>query len=326
MRKTVIAIILFLATACGGLKGKAPTIPPIPEVPEIKTNKNFVEKKLPDRPRSIKINLTLSSLEELKVKSGQLVKAGEVLSDRLRERESLLERKKLLEISLEGVSKNILRPTEPLEPPDIPKLPKANFSKEKAAIQKAQLLLEERAQIVNRQEQLIFSLQNFQVDKDAIAHEKAKLRAARIEYLKSKTNLELAFSYLDFAQSNREYEKYKHGLEHQKRVLEIQRQRSQHEMAMLRYTEQVKEQQFRKASINTQLAAIEEKIISLTAVVSPFNGKIRKITYESQNNNFILAVATLDVASESPDGPTTLRKPFFGLSETTIGASNGKLW
>ncbi|WP_339379531.1 hypothetical protein [Okeania hirsuta] len=49
----------------------------------------------------MKINLTLSNPYNLKIKSGQTVQAGEILSDRVEERRSLLEKKKLLEISIQ---------------------------------------------------------------------------------------------------------------------------------------------------------------------------------------------------------------------------------
>ena len=52
-------------------------------------------------PRNIKISLTLSSPQDLKVKQGDEVVKGQVLSDRTTERTRLLARKKQLELSLE---------------------------------------------------------------------------------------------------------------------------------------------------------------------------------------------------------------------------------
>ncbi|MGB3514284.1 MAG: hypothetical protein WBA93_34750 [Microcoleaceae cyanobacterium] len=77
--------------------------------------------------------MTLSNPDDLKVKS-ELVKAGEVLSDRVTERRSLLEKKKLLQLSLQEVSREIPPPPPPLELPNMPKLPAADFSKEETAI------------------------------------------------------------------------------------------------------------------------------------------------------------------------------------------------
>ncbi len=55
-------------------------------------------------PRNIKISLTLSSRQDLKVKQGDKVVEGQVLSDRTTERSRLLARKKQLELSLEKLN------------------------------------------------------------------------------------------------------------------------------------------------------------------------------------------------------------------------------
>ena len=73
-------------------------------------------------------------------------------------------------------------------------------------------------------------------------------------------------------------------------LLELQRQELSYQEANSKYIENLRQQEFRKASINTQIATVEEKLGSLVAVTSPFDGKIRKINYESQNNNYILVI------------------------------------
>jgi hypothetical protein len=251
MRQLIIAAALTLITACTGIT-KKPIPVPIPSAAPIpKAENQIVKKKVNDIPRSLKINMTLSNPDDLKVKSGQLVKAGEVLSDRVGERRSLLERKKLLEISLEEVGRIIPAPTKPLQLPGMPELPKADFTKEEVAIEKAKLSLDEKAQIVTQQEELIFSLQNSQVNNDVILHEEAKLNIAKLNYLKSKVDLDSALAQLSSVKADRKYQEYRHNLEYQNRLLELQRQQNNYELANSRYIEHVKEQEFRKASLNT---------------------------------------------------------------------------
>ncbi len=62
----------------------------------IQNPKSFIQNRLP---RNIKISLTLSSPQDLKVKQGDEVVKGQVLSDRTSERSRLLARKKQLELS-----------------------------------------------------------------------------------------------------------------------------------------------------------------------------------------------------------------------------------
>ena len=71
MRQLIIATALTLITACTGITNK-PTPAPSP-IPIPKADREFVEKKSTDIPRSLKINMTLSNPDDLKVKSGQLV-------------------------------------------------------------------------------------------------------------------------------------------------------------------------------------------------------------------------------------------------------------
>ncbi|MGB3511462.1 MAG: hypothetical protein WBA93_19940, partial [Microcoleaceae cyanobacterium] len=139
-----------------------------------------------------------------------------------------------------------------------------------------------------------------------------------------KVDLDSALAQLNSVKADRKYEEYRHNLEYQKRLLELQRQQNNYELANSRYIEQLKEQEFRKASINTQLATIDEKLTTLIAVVAPFTGTIRKISYESQNNNFIMAVATLDTTSQSTNKPASLPQSFSRMPAAFVGISNGK--
>ncbi|PSB07707.1 hypothetical protein C7B62_18995, partial [Pleurocapsa sp. CCALA 161] len=68
-------------------------LPPLPEISE--TRKNRLE------PSNIKIELTLSNPQDLKVKPGDRVSAGQTLSNRASERNRLQAKKKQLQLSLE---------------------------------------------------------------------------------------------------------------------------------------------------------------------------------------------------------------------------------
>ena len=330
MRRFLIAITLSLITSCH--LSEIPSddsvkISPIPEIPTPEVTEN-VEKKIDGIPRTLKINMTLTSPDDLKIKPGDLVKAGQTLSDRVSEKRSLLEKKKLLEISLEEVSRKIPEPLKPLSLPNMPKLPEANFSKEEAVIKKAEMSLFEKGEIVKKQKELIAALETLEkgeIERDAIMHEQGKLAILELKYLQSKVNLDSALASLNSAKADRKYEEYKHNLEQQKRLLELQRQELSYQEANSKYVEHLRQQEFRKASINTQIATVEEKLGSLVAVTSPFDGKIRKINYESQNNNYILATATLDTTSTGTEQATTISEFISRMSEIVAGISYGKL-
>ncbi|NEP90733.1 MAG: hypothetical protein F6K18_30160 [Okeania sp. SIO2C2] len=72
-------------TACTAITNKLIPIPVPSAVPIPKVESQPLEKKSSDIPRCLKINLTLSNLDDLKIKSRQM-QAGEILSDRIGER------------------------------------------------------------------------------------------------------------------------------------------------------------------------------------------------------------------------------------------------
>lgn len=94
-------------------------------------------------PREIKIELTLSSPQELKIKPGEQLTPGQVLSDRTVERERLLNQRKQLELSLKKLempipSINSLSAISPLH-----QLPKVSYQQEQANINLKQQELRE---------------------------------------------------------------------------------------------------------------------------------------------------------------------------------------
>jgi hypothetical protein len=98
-----------------------PASPPVKRTPKLE-------------PRNIKISLTLSRPEDLKVKPGDKIVKGQTLSDRADDRSKLLARKKQLELTLAKLD----LPLPPLTPPKsiqpLSKLPPISYQEERANI------------------------------------------------------------------------------------------------------------------------------------------------------------------------------------------------
>lgn len=106
-------------------------------------------------PRTIKIDLTLTSPQDLKVKPGDEVAPGQVLSDRTTERQRLLAQKKQLEISLKKLDLPIPELTQPKPIPALSKLPPVSYQQEEANIAlKQQELAEAERAIANHKEKI----------------------------------------------------------------------------------------------------------------------------------------------------------------------------
>ncbi len=101
------------------------------EQPSIQNPKSKIQNGLP---RTIKIHLTLSNPQDLKVKPGDEVTPGQVLSDRTTERQRLLAQKKQLQLSLNKLDVPIPELIPPEAIPALGKLPPVSYQQEEANI------------------------------------------------------------------------------------------------------------------------------------------------------------------------------------------------
>ena len=125
-------------------------ITPLTPIPE--RRKNRLE------PRNIKIELTLSNPQDLKVKPGDKISAGQVLSDRRSERNRLQAKKKQLQLSLEKLNLPLTPIPQPKPIPDLAELPPVSYASEEAAIKLKQQKLTEAEQAYALQQKKIDSL------------------------------------------------------------------------------------------------------------------------------------------------------------------------
>ncbi len=71
-------------------------------------------------PESIKVRVQISRREDLRVKVGDKLKAGDVIADRSRERNALLMQKRQAELSLERLKILMMLQTDALQKPMMP--------------------------------------------------------------------------------------------------------------------------------------------------------------------------------------------------------------
>ncbi len=193
-------------------------------------------------PRNIKISLTLSSRQDLKVKQGDKVVEGQVLSDRTTERSRLLARKKQLELSLEKLNLPLppITPSKPI--PALSKLPPVSYQEEEANIKLKHLELGKAELAYANQEEKIRQIreilppsprhrvtpspsspQSPQLDL-IIEHEQAVLENLRRASDEAQVQLEIAQAKLNSAKEQRAYSEYQRQLEETRRALAVEQQ------------------------------------------------------------------------------------------------------
>jgi hypothetical protein len=267
-------------------------------------------------PRNIKISLTLSSPQDLKVKQGDEVVKGQVLSDRTSERSRLLARKKQLELSLEKLNLPLppITPSKPI--PALSKLPPVSYQEEEANIKlKHQELGKAEKAIANQEEKIRqireilppsprhpvtpspSSPQSPQLDL-IIEHEQAVLENLRRASDEAQVQLEIAQAKLSSAKEQRAYSEYQRQLEETRRSLAVEQQQLELERQRANRAQQLTEREYSKAQIAAQIQEVDNAISKLGTVKAPYKGTIKKVKWTGQSDNTLTAELTLAVSSE----------------------------
>ncbi len=232
-------------------------------------------------PESIKVRVQISRREDLRVKVGQKLKAGDVIADRNKERDALEAQKRQAELSLERLKNLMLLKTEELQKPI---MPDASFAEYEANIRRASVLIDAAKRNIELQKTRIEQIEKlpFPGDMSKITqHETARLELLKGELLEAESNLALERAKLETAKANRNYSEQKDALEINKAKITIGEQRVTIETQI--------------TQLEAQITNLNASIIALSAVRAPFAGTVRKISWEGQTNDEITVVISVDV-------------------------------
>ncbi len=284
MKKIWLLIItLTILTACKTAETPKRAEIVQPEKPlTIGDDKQFLSESLPSE---IKVRVTISRSEDLRVSVGQKIKTGDRLADRKRERESLMMQKQQATLALERMKKLMWLKDENLEKPI---LPDASFAEYQAAINRAAVTVEAAKRSINLQAMRIKEIESlpFPVDLTKVKqHETARLELLQGELLAAESNLNLEHAKLETAKANGSYAEQKDALEIQKSKIVVREQRITIEANI--------------TQIEATISNLTVQIVALSAVRAPFSGTVKKINWEGQNNAEINVVITVAVDSGS---------------------------
>lgn len=276
-------------------------ITPLTPIPERK--KNRLE------PRNIKIELTLSNPQDLKVKPGDKISAGQVLSDRVNERNRLQAKKKQLQLSLEKLNLPLTPIAQPKPIPEIAELPPVSYAEEEAAIKYSEQKLTEAERAIALQQKKIDSLTQLRTSpsnrlsgggdiKLILEHERANLANLEAARQSAQIQLEVQESKLTTAKERRAYIEYQRQLEQTRRAIALQ-QRNQAIASQESERERLlAEREYSQAQIETQIQTLDYQIEKLSSVRAPYEGTIKKVKWTGQSDHNLTAVVTLSVTSQ----------------------------
>lgn len=228
-----------------------------------------------------RIQVQVISLSDLKIVEGSEVAAGQIISDRTEERESLEAQRNQIEIGIKQLSAPMSKVAE---------LPPANFAIQEAAIAriKSEIELTDTKPPLPaaptpffrfKDENLRNLLEPEKVDKVAEAIRTEASERAKASETKAKLALELnqAIAALDKAQSDHQHQQYQHSLN------------------LIRQQSEMQRQQYQVASLVAQKQEIEAKLREITQIKSPVAGKVRRIKNLGQKDRQINLEVVIDV-------------------------------
>jgi hypothetical protein len=241
-----------------------------------------------DRPHLIKVRLTITTANDLKVKTGEMIASGAVLADRRNDRQRLERQRQSLALSIKRLDTQTATINSSIKLLDQlnAAMPSPVFAAERAAIRSAETGAEaelRKVELQRRRATEIPALLPEGNDRETVAaHETIKLLQAVDVHRQSLAQVELAKAKFESAREAREFEMKRYSVEVTRQFLDARSRLQQAEIA--------------RAQLIAQMAAIDDRLEELSTVCAPFGGKVERISWEEQHDRTITVVVYLSVA------------------------------
>lgn len=254
------------------------------------------------------LTVTVSVPSDLLVKQGDRVSAGQVLADRVRDRERIEARMERLQLQKQQVSVAIAGPP-PVRPlPEVAGLPPTSFVDEIAQVERQRRLVEAAANEVSNQQRMLdmlVSMENPSLPAATIPHEEEVLGQRQQELAQAEAELAVAEGLLHQAEAERQYQEYQHSLEMSQRAIAIQQAELQRQEELQHQQAEERDRAFELAQLESQLQNLEAQLFTLSAIRSPYSGVIQRLKIQEQRDQNLIVelslVADGGTGAGSPD-------------------------
>lgn len=240
-------------------------------------------------PRSLEIKLTIARIEDLRVRQGQHVNAGDVLSDRRIERAPLEGLRQQTQIALDLIIHPKRQP-KPLLAPDFTATEQAAIVRAERAEEDARRKVETTAARIRALGQIPSLPPSMRATVEQ--HETASREQLERDRALAENELKLARAQAENARKVRTTAEYMNAREASTQTT----------------IEDEKQQTAAKdeATLRAQLASFDYQIGLLGVVRAPFAGTIKRISWEGQQDHDLTAIVSLAV--DDPDTGTNRHK------------------
>lgn len=336
--KYLLIIPLLLLTACNqetkpvslltDNKAMAAEIITAPELPKFKLHK---------------ITLAVDKPDDLKIKQGSAISAGQIIADQEDERDRLLQRKAELLLAVDRLKKQLItepqRPLEPLKPKLVPALSNLgdiSYQQYEAAIEKAKKEVDRAtAELGLKQRQIDFLKGIEGIDAAIIEHELAATAQLEAKVKDAAIEVNLSEGKLLTAKQERQQKEYQHSLDAARRIEEAntaqsfyQRQVAENLIAFQRqsadYEKELRERDYRTTQTKLQLSGIDDNISKLSTIRSPYSGTVKRVKFINQTDNKLNIELSIVIPISDGSTPTSFSSSNSAINpnKTTNTASD----
>ena len=307
-------ILLGLLVTIAGCTAQAQTPTPSPSPTTLKPaaiDADIVSDAQTPRKR-FKLTLSLSEPQDLKVREGDVINVGQLLSDRVKDRERLEAQKRGIEFQIQRLHLEIIKPLPPRQFIAIPNLPPPSYLEEEANVDRQSVDAEIAGKDREDQQRMIDALQTLEpgtVPASTIPHEQSKFAQKDRELQKQISEQALAKGKLAKAKEKFTYEQYRHSVELSKRDLDVSRNALEYQRQVQEYEKQQRDRTFQIAESTAKLQGIETQLAALSTIRSPYNGTVKKVKWLGQNDR--LLSVELILTTDRSTVPVTPQSPGF---------------
>jgi hypothetical protein len=255
-----------------------------------------------ESPSRLTISVSVSGPEDLKVKEGDRIKAGDLIADRGRERQRLDAQKRQLQLALTRLQSAIISPPQPpSQVPSIAVLPSSTYLEESASIERAKVAVDQAERSLAQKQQEIDYLQSLaHLDPLVLEHEQAKLIDLQQAHTAAVRDYQLAVGRMGKAQDDEAYREYQHTLAVAERVEQSNQAAMDYQRQWAEYEQRLRDRDFQVAQTQLRLDEVETAIATLSTVRSPYAGRVRRVKWLGQGSDGSLSAEVTLLVQAAP--------------------------
>jgi|GEM_PF-1515806 len=259
-------------------------------IAQSESNKVTAPKELATQPRLLRINLTLSDPNDLKVKQGDFLQVDAIISDREDERKRLQAQRADYLATIKRLSLEPPKPIEPLPVRKAPELPAQSFAEFESEVDFQRIKVEAAKNKVSLQQRKLDLMQTLDA-KDLPAganeHEQEKFVQVKSELAKEEALLQLQLGKFETAKANRSLKEYESQEAAVRLALQQNQTQMEYQKALAEYNRSEQERQFRIADIQSKVAMVEDKLKEISTVRAQYASEVKRVRFIKQTNNEI---------------------------------------